>query len=421
MLAISAAVGVVVGLVLWAWVGWAVFSLGVLVQLVYHLRHFARLERWSNQSLPTIDLEGDGPWDPIFSRLYRHEKDLCEQIARRDGELERFIAAGQALTDGVVAIDQNLRIIWCNTTAEEQLGINFPADQGLPIVDLVRQPPFVRFLVGKNFSQPLAMRSVRNGELALSIHVIPYAEGHFLMQIKDVTQTERLDRMRRDFVANVSHELRTPLTVVSGFVETLREIEMDQEQRQGYLDLVAEQSERMLLIVQDLLTLSSLEAAPAPPDNERIDMESMLDKLRRDAEALSNGRHDIQISVEGCADLRGAESEIASAFGNLVSNAVRYTPPGGRITLVWRVSEAGAEFAVEDTGIGIDPKHIPRLTERFYRVDRSRSRETGGTGLGLAIVKHALSRHQAVLDVTSKPGQGSRFAARFSRGRLLPA
>lgn len=418
MLAISAVVGVAVGLVLWAWVGWAVFSLGVIVQLVYHLRHFARLERWSNRALPTVDLEGEGAWDPIFSRLYRHEKELYEQIAKRDADLERFIAAGQALTDGVVAIDAHLRIVWCNTTAEGQLGISFPADQGLPIVDLVRQPPFVRFLMNRNFKQPLSMRSVRNGDLALSIHVIPYAHDHLLLQIKDVTQAERLERMRRDFVANVSHELRTPLTVVSGFVETLREIDMDVEQRQGYLDLVAEQSERMLLIVQDLLTLSSLEAAPPPPENERVDMASLVDKLRRDAEALSHGRHEIRVETEGSGDLRGAESELASAFGNLVSNAVRYTPAGGRITLIWRIREDGAEFAVEDTGIGIDPLHIPRLTERFYRVDRSRSRETGGTGLGLAIVKHALSRHQAVLDVTSKPGQGSRFAARFSKARL---
>jgi two-component system phosphate regulon sensor histidine kinase PhoR len=232
-----------------------------------------------------------------------------------------------------------------------------------------------------------------------------------------VTQSERLDRTRRDFVANVSHELRTPLTVLAGFLETLQEFEVDRDEQRRYLDLMAEQSKRMQTIVQDLLTLSSIESAP-PPGNEAIDMASLIDKLKRDAEALSAGRHAIVVESDDHGDLRGSEPELVSALGNLVTNAVRYTPAGGTVRICWHASQRGAEFAVEDTGIGIAPEHIPRLTERFYRVDRGRSRDSGGTGLGLAIVKHSLNRHQAQLDITSTPGQGSRFAARFPASRV---
>ena len=224
--------------------------------------------------------------------------------------------------------------------------------------------------------------------------------------------------MRRDFVANVSHELRTPLTVLAGFLETLQEIEVGPDEQRRFLDLMAEQSKRMQSIVQDLLTLSSIESAP-PPENETVDMVNLLDKLRRDAEALSAGRHAIIVESDGQGDLRGSEPDLVSAFGNLVSNAVRYTPAGGTVRLVWHATPQGAEFAVQDSGIGIDSKHIPRLTERFYRVDRGRSRDAGGTGLGLAIVKHSLSRHQAQLEITSKVGAGSRFSAKFPANRVV--
>jgi len=238
------------------------------------------------------------------------------------------------------------------------------------------------------------------------------------MQVKDVTQTDRLDRMRRDFVANVSHELRTPLTVLAGFLETLQEIELEQDDRRRYLDMMAEQSKRMESIVQDLLTLSSIESAP-PPTNEVVDMASLIAKLRRDGEALSAGRHSIVAETDGLCDLRGSEPELVSAFGNLISNAVRYTPAGGTVRIEWKAGPEGAEFAVEDTGIGIEAKHLPRLTERFYRVDRGRSRDAGGTGLGLAIVKHSLNRHQAQLEIKSTPGVGSRFAAHFPASRIV--
>jgi two-component system, OmpR family, phosphate regulon sensor histidine kinase PhoR len=414
---LAALIAVPVGYFVAPWAGWLIFCASLCGQLAFQFRNFARLNRWSHNPGVDATLEGGGAWDGIFGRLYRHEKDLREQISRRDAEIKMLIAAGQALTDGVVLLDRSNHISYCNTTAENQLGLAIRTDRGQPIVNLVRQPEFVAYLNSRDFSQPLTLRSDRSEDRVFSIYVINYAGDQRLMQIKDVTQTDRLDRMRRDFVANVSHELRTPLTVLAGFLETLQEIEVGEEERGRYLATMSDQSKRMQSIVQDLLTLSSIESSP-PPGNDLVDMANLIDKLRRDAEALSNGRHHVVVETDGKGDLLGSEPELVSAFGNLVANAVRYTPAGGTIRLCWHANPQGGEFAVQDTGIGIDPKHIPRLTERFYRVDRGRSRDAGGTGLGLAIAKHSLNRHQAKLDIKSTPGMGSRFAARFPAARL---
>ena len=415
-----AAVALPVGHFFAHWAGWAVFSAGLALQLLFHFRNFARLDRWSRQPVVDASLEGEGEWDNIFGRLYRHEKDLRSQIEQRDQTISLLRAAAQALTDGVVMLDLQNNIMFCNTTAETQLGLRLDTDQGQSIINLVRQPEFVAYLEALDFSRPLTLRPERYKDRVYAIHVIPYAGSRRLMQIKDITQADRLDQTRRDFVANVSHELRTPLTVLAGFLETLQEIELEPAERNRYLDMMADQSRRMQSIVQDLLTLSAIESAP-PPENEVVDMANLIDKLRRDAEALSGGRHRIKVDSEGHGDLRGSEPELVSALGNLVTNAVRYTPAGGSITLQWTVSPQGAEFAVQDTGPGIDAKHIPRLTERFYRVDRGRSRDSGGTGLGLAIVKHSLNRHQAQLDIKSEVGKGSRFAAKFPASRVSRA
>ncbi|MBI2308997.1 MAG: phosphate regulon sensor histidine kinase PhoR [Rhodocyclales bacterium] len=409
----------VVGVLISPALGWAIFSSVLLLQLLLGLRYFSRLEAWSRHPSPTHALEGAGVWDEVFARLHRHERELRGQIARRELDLRQVAAAGQAIVDGIITLDADNRIGWCNRTAEQQLGLDLRSDRGQPIANLVRQPAFVAYLAAGDFSRPLRLIPVRNEERVLSIHVLPYAGGDRLLQVRDVTQAERLDRMRRDFVANVSHELRTPLTVLSGFLETVRELPLAPEEHDRYLALMAEQSDRMQRIVQDLLTLSTLESSPPPPENQRVAMAELLAKLKRDAEALSAGRHAITLAVDA-GDLLGAESELTSAFGNLISNAVRYTPAGGHIAIAWRPLGSSAEFSVTDDGPGIDPAHIPRLTERFYRADLGRSRETGGTGLGLAIVKHALSRHQARLDIASTPGSGSRFSAHFPPARLAP-
>ncbi|MFZ1243433.1 MAG: phosphate regulon sensor histidine kinase PhoR [Azonexus sp.] len=414
---LTAAIAVPVGYFSGAGAGWMIFCLGLVLQMAFHFRNFARLERWTQAPVVDDTLEGQGAWNGIFGRLYRHEKELRTRIAEREGEIALLTAAGQALTDGVVLLDSHGHILFCNTMAESQLGLVIRTDRGQHISNLVRQPEFVSYLEAGEFERPLSLRSERRDDRVYSVHVIPYGNNRRLMQIKDVTQTDRLDRMRRDFVANVSHELRTPLTVLSGFLETLQEFDVEPDERKRYFDMMTEQSKRMQSIVQDLLTLSSIESAP-PPENDVVDMVSMVKKLQRDAEALSGGRHQIVVETDGKGDLRGSEPELVSAFGNLVSNAVRYTPEGGTIRIGWKAGKQGGEFSVQDTGIGIEASHIPRLTERFYRVDRGRSRDAGGTGLGLAIVKHSLNRHQGQLDISSTPGVGSRFAAKFPANRV---
>jgi two-component system phosphate regulon sensor histidine kinase PhoR len=251
--------------------------------------------------------------------------------------------------------------------------------------------------------------------------VVSFGDEEHLLLSQDVTGAAQVEAMRRDFVANVSHELRTPLTVLAGFLETIQDLKLDAARVRDYVGLMAPQAERMKRLIDDLLTLSALEHAPPPPDAERVRLQPLLQRVRAEAEALSAGRHRISLEISDAHDLLGAEREIASAFTNLATNAVRYTPAGGEIRLRWISSDTGGVFSVEDSGIGIDPEHLPRLTERFYRVDRGRSRETGGTGLGLSIVKHALARHQATLAVESTPGKGSRFSARFPANRLAAA
>jgi two-component system phosphate regulon sensor histidine kinase PhoR len=285
----------------------------------------------------------------------------------------------------------------------------------------VRQPEFADYIEAEDYAHATPLHSEHGGGLSLSVQVIPYGEAQKLLLSRDITRLEKVETTRRDFVANVSHELRTPLTVLAGFLETVRELKLDPQRTRDYMNLMAEQARRMQRIVDDLLALSTLESSPEPSPEERVNVQGLLARVKADADALSGGRHRITLEAMEGFDIAGAESEIASAFGNLASNAVRYTPEGGSVRLIWRASQEGAEFTVEDTGVGIEPQHVPRLTERFYRVDRGRSRETGGTGLGLAIVKHALLRHQATLDIQSEPGKGSRFSARFPARRVLPA
>ncbi|MCP5269553.1 MAG: phosphate regulon sensor histidine kinase PhoR [Zoogloeaceae bacterium] len=414
--AVGAAIALALGMLVSPVFGWGFFSVFLLVQMASHLGYFLRLEAWSRNPSPDRDLDGDGIWHEIFSRLIRHERQLHADIARRDQDLKQVAAAGQAIVDGIVTLDSGNRIGWCNRTAERLLGIDLKVDRGLPIANLVRQPEFVSYLAAGDYSRPLRMSIERQEDRVLSVHVLPYAGNERLLQVRDVTDIERLDHMRRDFVANVSHELRTPLTVLSGFVETLRELDLEPDEQARYLGMMFDQSVRMQQIVQDLLTLSTLESSPPPPERDRINMSALLANVKRDAEVLSGGRHHISLQIEA-GDIYGSESELHSAFGNLATNAVRYTPDGGQISLYWKTEGEQSIYSVTDNGVGIDPKHIPRLTERFYRADLGRSRETGGTGLGLAIVKHALSRHQAVLDITSNRGEGSCFKAVFPAAR----
>jgi two-component system phosphate regulon sensor histidine kinase PhoR len=283
----------------------------------------------------------------------------------------------------------------------------------------MRQAHFLEFMDAADYSQRLVCKSPVSREMILSVQLVPFGEGKKLLVARDITDLERVDAMRRDFIANVSHELRTPLTVVGGFVETLADApDLPREESRRYYDLMLDHTRRMQRLLDDLLTLSRLESDDHALKDEPVDVPELAQALKTEAESLSRGRHRIELQIESDAWLKGGLQEIRSALGNLVSNAVRYTPEGGSVTLRWREQNGEAVFSVTDTGEGIALEHIPRLTERFYRVDRSRSRETGGTGLGLAIVKHVLTRHGARLDIQSTPGKGSTFSAFFPAHRI---
>jgi two-component system phosphate regulon sensor histidine kinase PhoR len=413
------AVALVVGLIFGAQAGlW--FAVGALALLLFiYLAYLSLLGVWLDQpKLDTIP-DGIGAWGEVFTRLYKARRE-SEVTQRRllDNE-ERFRRTISALPEGILLIDAALQIEWCNPEAERHLGISLKADQGLRLTNLVRDPSFVAFMTSARFEEPLVVRPLSRPSLVLSVGVIEFEPARSIVITRDVTQTERVDAMRRDFVANVSHELRTPLTVVNGFLETLLDADMPLDDvRRRHLQLMHEQAGRMNRLIEDLLMLSRLESQESALLEEGVDMPRLLRDVADDARALSNGRHTITVECDS-AHVRGSRDELRSAVGNLVSNAIRYTPAGGTITLTWKVGTDGAIVSVQDTGIGVAPEHVPRLTERFYRVDKSRSRETGGTGLGLAIVKHVLLRHDGRLDIDSQLGLGSTFSAWLPRGRLV--
>ena len=416
MLGLALALALGVGLYFGAEWGWAT-AMALLAALgLYHARNLRAIAKWLEHGEAPDPPRTFGVWDRLHALLHRSRREAARREAELAQALARWRAAARALPDGVVILDGD-RIAWANDTARHHLEIDPARDAGTPITHLVRIPEFLAYLEGLDFSRPLQVQAPHSMDRILSVQVVPYGEDQRLVLSRDITQFRQVERMRREFVANVSHELRTPLTVVSGFLETLRD-ERDPEAARRYIDLMHEQAARMERLVEDLLTLSSLESAPPPPLEETIEMAALVERLGADARALSAGRHHVSVESERGVDLVGSEKEISSALGNLVSNAIRYTPEGGSVKLRWHATEGGAAFDVEDTGIGIAPEHISRLSERFYRVDRGRSRETGGTGLGLAIAKHALVRHGASLEIASRVGEGSRFSARFSGPRV---
>jgi two-component system phosphate regulon sensor histidine kinase PhoR len=305
-------------------------------------------------------------------------------------------------------MDDVLFLEWCNPAAERHLGLTLDKDKGRRVTNLIRHPDFIDYIILGRYEQPLtlAFRSRR-----LVVQIIPFENRRQILVTHDATESERIEAMRRDFIANASHELRTPLTVIVGFLEiAMADPGMDEKTRVAHLKLMTEQGQRMQRLIEDMLTLSRLESDEYPLKRERVDVHALVEQVALDARALSNGRHTIDFAVDG-PDVMGSTEELRSAFGNLATNAVRYTPEGGRILLSWTRGPNDLRFAVADTGIGIDEQHISRLTERFYRVDKSRSRETQGTGLGLAIVKHVLLRHGGKLAIRSEAGTGSTFTA----------
>jgi two-component system phosphate regulon sensor histidine kinase PhoR len=384
-------------------------ALAITVILLFvQLSYLHQLGEWLNHPHSSRLPDGWGAWTDVFARLYRlrrdderHQDELAEWLAR-------FRQAMHLLPEGVAIMDDVLFLEWCNPAAERHLGLTLERDKGRRVTNLIRHPEFIDYIILGRYEQPLTL-SIRNRKLV--VQIIPFENRRQILVTHDATETDRIEAMRRDFIANASHELRTPLTVIVGFLEiAMADPGLDEKTRTAHLALMTEQAQRMQVLIGDMLTLSRLESSDYALKRERVDVRALVEQVALDARALSNGRHQIECSVDG-PDVMGSLDELRSAFGNLATNAVRYTPEGGRILLSWTRGENDLRFAVADTGIGIDEQHISRLTERFYRVDKSRSRETQGTGLGLAIVKHVLLRHGGRLAITSTPGQGSVFTA----------
>ncbi|MDP3087116.1 MAG: phosphate regulon sensor histidine kinase PhoR [Methylotenera sp.] len=404
-----------------------VFITGLLLYIIRHIFWLHQLHTWFKKPNLNDVPEGAGLWEDVFRALLKYERNNQFNQTQLNSALERFSLATSAMPDGLVILSANNEIEWCTPNAEKQLGLDLNTDKNLPIFNLIRESQFIAYLYNGDYDEPFKLKSWRNSELIFEIQLIPFANNQKLLISHDLTQLEKVEVMRRDFIANVSHELRTPLTVVGGFLETLTDMEgAVPEKLKPYFTMMEEQTNRMSRIIEDLLMLSTIESNTGIPDDSEIDMLSLLKTIQNDAVGLSQGLNKSKLKIHLDADstlnLKGSVEELRSAFSNLVTNAIRYTPESkngnpGELFIHWGLSNGQPTFSVRDTGIGIEEKHIDRLTERFYRVDRSRSRETGGTGLGLSIVKHILIRHQAKLQITSKFGFGSTFYIVFPKSR----
>ena len=403
-----------------------------LIWLLLDLSRGLRLLKWLRVGDASDVAMRTGLWGEISDRVRRLIRSR-EQLTRdSQTRLQDFLAALQASPNGVVLLDAAGHIEWFNQIAGQHFGLDAQRDMLQNLGNLVRDPGFASYFASHDYVHELTMPGRGSSSarpVTLSVHLHPYGEGRLLLLSRDITALEQAEAMRRDFVANVSHEIRTPLTVLSGFVETLQTLPLSEQERERYLALMAQQAERMQTLVSDLLTLSRLEGSPLPGSAEWVSVPTLLCQLEQEAHALSavlnpaaDHLHKLVFGSWLEGDIAGAPHELFSAMSNLVGNAIRYTPARGEVHVRSLLLPDGrAEFSVTDTGPGIAPEHIPRLTERFYRVDRSRSRDTGGTGLGLAIVKHVSQRHGAELKIDSMPGKGATFTITFPAHRVRSA
>ena len=427
------------GLAAWLWGPWAAVAavaLATWLWLLWDNWQVARLRQWLARGELTAAPSLTGMWGMLAAYVRRAARAREHAVVAAEQRVQDILGALQASPNGLVLLDAAGHIEWCNRMAERQFAFDAERDLLQTVGNLVRDPAFSNYWAGKDFSHPVLMEgreSTPTHAIMLSVQIYPYGEGRHLLLARDITALEQAEAMRRDFVANVSHEIRTPLTVLVGFVETMQTLALSAEENKHYLALMAQQAGRMQNLVQDLLTLSRLEGSPLPGFSEWVSVSAMLHQCTVEAQALSKlitkgagAVHAISFPAADAPgmdwEIAGAQAELISAFSNLISNALRYTPAGGSVQVRWEVlADGSARFSVKDSGPGIDPAHIGRLTERFYRIDRSRSRDTGGTGLGLAIVKHSLQRHGAKLDIQSQLGAGATFSAVFPASRLRGA
>jgi len=396
--------------------------LGLAGYLGWHLQQLLRLHKWlRTRQGDEAPPDGYGLWGEVFDSIYHLQRRDQKVRGRLQAVIDRVQESTAALKDAVIMLDRDGNLEWWNIAAEKLLGLKTPQDSGQQITNLVRDPRFIEYFENHSYNEPLELPSPVSDRVRLQFHITQYGNREHLMLVRDITRLHQLEQMRKDFVANVSHELRTPLTVIAGYLETLLDNVEDVNPRWlRALQQMQQQGGRMQNLLNDLLLLAKLEATDYPADNQPVAVDLLLLSIKNDAQALSGERqHRISLEADSRLKLKGSEAELRSAFSNLVFNAVKYTPDEGEIHIRWWGDEQGAHLSVQDTGLGIDAKHLPRLTERFYRVDSSRASNTGGTGLGLAIVKHVLLRHRARLDIASTIGKGSVFTCNFPTQQVV--
>ncbi|KKO48253.1 phosphate regulon sensor protein [Arsukibacterium sp. MJ3] len=383
-----------------------------LILLASNYKHLYLITKWLWHDRKLTPPEGNGFWQQIFDGIYYQQRRERKKRKELRNLVRRFRDGAEALPEAVVVLTSDWSIVWCNKLAQMLVGLRWPSDEGQRIDNLVRNPEFQHFLKQKQFQQPLEISASGSSNLVLECKMMPYGSEQYLLIIRDITQLKQLEQIRKDFVANVSHELRTPLTVLQGYLEVIDAEHLpDPAMWQKAHKVMLEQTRRMDGLVQQLLTLSRIEASSRVQFDDVIDVPAMLHTLEQEAQALNREKqHNISFNIDTELNVTGVTEELRSVFSNLVTNAIKYTPTGGEISVSWQRQHQRAVFAVNDNGVGIASHHVKRLTERFYRVDPSRARNTGGTGLGLAIVKHVLSRHNSQLMIFSEPGRGSSFS-----------
>lgn len=398
---------------------WPLFG-AALLACAWLLRNLQHLSDWLYSGADKEPPEAMGMWGQVLDVIYDMQRDATQNTAKLQAMIDYLHSSFASMSDAVVMLDSLGNIEWCNDSAHDLLGLRKSDDTGRQLINLIRSPVFLRYFEGEYYQAPLEMSSPVNSDLSLSVSLSFFGQRNRLLFARDVTRTQRLEQMRKDFVANVSHELRTPLTVINGYLETFSDHGGDNPRWDRAVSQMLQQSRRMHMLIQDLMLLSRLEALPKAGDDTVIRLRSLMGMIKEECELAAKGTRRVVIECDDTIAISGNANELRSAFSNLAVNAARYTSENDTITLRWYQDDDHAYFEVEDTGIGIEPQYIPRLTERFYRVDQSRSIDTGGTGLGLAIVKHVLIRHRAELRIRSVPDKGSVFSCVFPRSAAVP-
>ena len=380
--------------------------------LLWHYHHLFLMNRWLVRDRKLSPPVSDGIWGQLFDGIYYLQRRDRRKRRELRNVVRRFRDGAEALPEAVVVLRSDWSIMWCNKLAQVLVGLHWPADENHRLDNLIRHPEFLQYVKLAKFDQPLVLASPVNDQLTLEFSIMPYGVEQYLLIVRDITQIRQLEQIRKDFVANVSHELRTPLTVLQGYLEVMDDEHLpDKAMWKKAHNVMLDQTKRMDALVQQLLTLSRIEAAARVQFDNEVDVPAMLAQLEQEAQTVNRDKqHKLVFDIDPTLKVTGVTEELRSAFSNLVINAIKYTQNGGEIQVSWQRQHLKAVFAVNDNGPGIAPQHVKRLTERFYRVDEARARNTGGTGLGLAIVKHVLSRHNSRLMIFSEPGKGSSFS-----------